>query len=327
MTDALARMLAAREVILADGAPGPRLSALGLSATMAPELWNMAEPAKIATLHRESVAAGSDLLLTNTLGGTVPRLMPQAAQKRVREINRIGAEIARNAADRTDRKIVVAGTVGPTGEIMAPGGSLSHALAVEMFHEQADALKEGGADLLWLDTFSTPEEVLAAVEAVALAGLPWCGSTTGIGPADLLPLIADLTPQPLAIGATCGASASDTVRSVLAVGAQGTRLPIIAMGNPGIPKDQDSQTQNDGDCARMADYAVMARDAGARIIGGGDSTAEHLRHMRDALDSRPRNEPPWLEQIAKTLGPFSTLPEGAGDAPAPRGDGRRRRHG
>ena len=89
------------------------------------------------------------------------------------ELNRVAAALGRDVADASGRTVVVAGSVGPTGDIMAPMGSLTHELAVEMFHEQAEGLKAGGADVLWLETISAPEEYKAAAEAFARFRRPW----------------------------------------------------------------------------------------------------------------------------------------------------------
>ena len=323
MTDALSQMLATKDVILADGATGTNLFAMGLQSGDAPELWNTDEAAKITALYQGSVDAGSDLFLTNTFGGNASRLKLHDAEKRVRELNRVGAELGREVADRAERKIVVAGSVGPTGEIMEPVGQLSHALAVEMFHEQADGLKEGGVDVLWVETISAPEEFRAAAEAFALAGMPWCGTMSfdtagrtmmGVTSADLVRLVEEMDIPPQAFGANCGTGASDILRTVLGFVAQGTERPIISKGNAGIPKYHDGHIHYDGTPALMGDYAAMARDAGATIIGGCcGTTPEHLRAMREALDTRPRGERPTLEQITEALGPFSSASDGTGD--------------
>ena len=142
MSDALTQALMDSDVLLADGATGTNLFNMGLTSGDAPELWNVDEPAKIEALYEGSVDAGSDLFLTNTFGGNAARLKLHDAQGRVRELNRVGAEIGRNIADRADRRVIVAGSVGPTGEIMEPLGELTHTLAVEMFHEQADGAME-----------------------------------------------------------------------------------------------------------------------------------------------------------------------------------------
>ncbi len=335
LTDAFSTMLKTHDVILADGATGTNLFNAGLQAGDAPELWNTDQPAKIRDLYQGAVSAGSDLFLTNTFGGNASRLKLHGAEGRVRELNRVGAELGREVADKAARTVVVAGSVGPTGEIMQPVGSLSHELAVEMFHEQADGLKEGGADVAWLETISAPEEYRAAAEAFALAGLPWCGTMSfdtagrtmmGLTSADMVKMIEELDNPPLAFGANCGTGASDILRTVLGFVAQGTERPLISKGNAGIPKYVDGHIHYDGTPELMADYAVMARDSGARIVGGCCGTMpDHLRHMRDALDSRPRGDRPTLDQITAALGAFSSASDGTGDdTPPPRRNRRRR---
>ncbi|MFY9212587.1 MAG: betaine--homocysteine S-methyltransferase [Aestuariivita sp.] len=338
MTDALSKMLASHDVLLADGATGTNLFNMGLMSGDAPELWNTDEPAKIRALYQGSVDAGSDLFLTNTFGGNASRLKLHDAQGRVRELNRVGAEIGRDVADKASRKIVVAGSVGPTGEIMEPVGALSHALAVEIFHEQADGLKEGGADLCWLETISAPEEYRAAAEAFALAGMPWVGTMSfdtagrtmmGMTSADMVQMVESLPNAPLAFGANCGTGASDLLRTVLGFSAQGTERPIVAKGNAGIPKYVDGHIHYDGTPELMGDYAVMARDSGAKIVGGCCGTMpEHLRKMREALDTRPRGSRPELDEITARLGAFSSASDGTGDddgAPTRERRGRRRK--
>ncbi|WP_170398616.1 betaine--homocysteine S-methyltransferase [Ruegeria arenilitoris] len=335
MTNALSKLLETTDAILADGATGTNLFNMGLQSGDAPELWNVDAPDKIRALYQGSVDAGSDLFLTNTFGGTSARLKLHDAQNRVAELNRVGAELGREVADKAGRPVVVAGSVGPTGEIMEPVGSLSHAAAVEMFHEQADALKAGGADVLWLETISAPEEFRAAAEAFALADMPWCGTMSfdtagrtmmGVTSADLAQLVETLPNPPIAFGANCGTGASDILRTVLGFAAQGTERPVISKGNAGIPKYVDGHIHYDGTPELMGDYAAMARDAGATIIGGCCGTMpDHLRKMRDALDTRPRGSRPTLDQITDALGPFSSASDGTEDDAAPERRTRRRR--
>ena len=337
MTNPLERMLAERDWILADGATGTNLFNMGLSSGDAPELWNVEEPDKIRALYRGAVDAGSDLFLTNTFGGNASRLKLHNAQNRVRELSRAGAELAREIADAAGRPVIVAGSVGPTGDIMEPMGTLTHQLAVEMFHEQAEGLKEGGVDVLWLETISAPEEFRAAAEAFALAGMPWCGTMSfdtagrtmmGVTSADFVRLVESLPNPPLAFGANCGVGAADLLRTVLGFTAQGAERPIIAKGNAGIPKYEHGHIHYDGTPELMADYAVLARDCGAKIIGGCcGTTSEHLAAMREALETRPRREGrPTLEEIAAALGGFSSGSDGTdGNAPAPRRTRRRGR--
>jgi len=335
MSDLLSRMMAERDWLLADGATGTTLFNMGLSSGEPPELWNADRPEDIRTLYRGAVEAGSDLFLTNSFGGNASRLKLHQAQGRVRELNRLAAEIGREVADAAGRRVVVAGSVGPTGEIMAPMGTLTHELAVEMFHEQAEGLKEGGADVLWVETISSPEEFAAAGEAAQRAGMPWCGTMSfdtagrtmmGLTSAQLAGLVERLPLPPLAFGANCGVGAADLLRTVAGFVAAGTERPLIAKGNAGIPRFQDGHIHYDGTPELMADYAVLARDLGVKIIGGCcGSLPEHLRMMKAALESTPSGPRPSLEEIAARMGGFSSNSDGTtGEGPSRERRGRRR---
>ncbi len=336
MADALTELLSTRDWLMADGATGTNLFNMGLSSGEPPELWNVDQPDNIRTLYRNAVEAGSDIFLTNTFGGNAARLKLHNAQGRVRELNRVGVALGREIADASGRKVVVAGSVGPTGEIFEPMGTLTHKDAVEIFHEQMEGMKEGGVDVLWIETISAPEEYRAAAEAAKLAGLPWCGTMSfdtagrtmmGVTSAALAELVEKLPNPPIAFGANCGVGASDLMRTVLGFASTGTERPIIAKGNAGIPKYHDGHIHYDGTPELMAEYAVLARDAGVRIIGGCCGTMpEHLRAMRAALESRPKGPRPTLEDISTHLGGFSSASDGTGDdAGAPRRERRGRR--
>ncbi|MBI1219361.1 MAG: betaine--homocysteine S-methyltransferase [Rhodobacteraceae bacterium] len=336
MSDLLSTLLATRDWLMADGATGTNLFNMGLSSGDAPEMWNVEKPDNIRALYRGAVEAGSDIFLTNSFGANASRLKLHGAQARTHELNKIAAELGREIADAAGRPVVVAGSMGPTGEIMAPMGTLTHELAVEMFHEQAEGLKAGGVDVLWVETISAAEEFKAAAEAARLAGMPWCGTMSfdtagrtmmGLTSAALVDLVEKLPHPPLAFGANCGVGASDLMRTVLGFVAQGTERPIIAKGNAGIPKYHDGHIHYDGTPALMAEYAVLARDAGARIIGGCCGTMpEHLRAMREALMTRPRGPRPALDTIAEKLGGFSSASDGTGDdAGGPKRERRGRR--
>ncbi|MGR3513674.1 MAG: betaine--homocysteine S-methyltransferase [Paracoccaceae bacterium] len=335
MTDALTRHLDAHDWILADGATGTNLFNMGLQSGDAPEFWNVDAPDKIRTLYKGAVDAGSDLFLTNTFGGNASRLKLHDGEKRVHELNKAGAEIGREIADASGRSVIVAGSMGPTGEIMEPLGTLTYAGAVEMFHEQAEGLKDGGADVLWVETISAPEEFRAAAEAAERADMPWCGTMSfdtagrtmmGLTSAGLVDLVAKLSHKPVAFGANCGVGASDLLRTVLGFTAQGTVQPVIAKGNAGIPKYVEGHIHYDGTPELMADYARLARDSGARIIGGCcGTTPAHLEKMRAALEAHTPGAAPSLEAIAETLGGFSSASDGTNGDEAPKRTRRRRR--
>jgi len=333
MAHDLKTLLAQKGVLLADGATGTNLFNMGLEAGDAPELWNVDKPDRIRKLYKDAVDAGSDLFLTNTFGGTAARLKLHNAQDRVYELNRAGAEIAREVADQAGRPVIVAGSVGPTGEIMEPIGPLSKADAVDMFTEQARGLKDGGVDVAWVETISAGDEFIAASEAFAAVGLPWCGTMSfdtagrtmmGITSADLVKLVGKLEHAPVAFGANCGVGASDLLRTVLGFTANGPEIPLIAKGNAGIPKYHDGHIHYDGTPELMGDYAVLARDSGAQIIGGCcGTTPAHIEAMRKALDTRAPGPRPSLETIADQLGAFSSTSDGLDDA-APQRRTRRR---
>ena len=332
--NALSGLLATRDWLMADGATGTNLFNMGLSSGEPPEFWNVDQPDNIRQLYRAAVEAGSDIFLTNSFGGNAARLKLHNAQGQVHELNRVAAALGREIADAAGRVVVVAGSVGPTGEIFQPMGNLTHALAVEIFHEQAEGLKAGGADVLWVETMSAFEEYAAASEAAALAGMAWCGTMSfdtagrtmmGITSSALAGMVEKLPNPPMAFGANCGVGASDLMRTVLGFEAAGSTRPIIAKGNAGIPKYHEGHIHYDGTPALMADYAVLARDAGVRIIGGCCGTMpEHLKAMRDALENRPRGPVPTVEDIRGKLGAFSSVSDGTGDTS---GDPKRERRG
>ena len=324
MTNRFETLLNARPWLLADGATGTNLFNLGLEAGEAPELWNLDERDKIHALYKGSVDAGSDIFLTNTFGGNASRMALHDLDKRVHEINRIAAEIGREVADTADREVIVAGSMGPTGEIMGAAGNLSHESAVEMFEEQAHGLIDGGADVLWVETISAPEEYAAAAEAIGNTGAPWCGTMSfdtagrtmmGVTSVDMVSFVDGLATPPLAFGANCGVGAADLLRTVLGMSSTETPRPIIAKGNAGIPKYVDGHIHYDGTPELMAEYALLARDAGARIIGGCCGTMpQHLQAMRSALEATEPGPRPDHDRVQTALGAFSSPNDGTESA-------------
>jgi methionine synthase I (cobalamin-dependent) len=316
-TNRFTHLLSTRPWLLADGATGSNLFDVGLVSGDAPELWNTDQPAKITALHQSFVDAGADILLTNSFGGTRYRLKLHQAQDRVAELNTTAARLARAVADASGREIAVAGSIGPTGEIMEPIGPLSIAQATEAFAEQAQALAAGGADVMWIETMSSAEEVQAAVAGAATTGLPIVctlsfdtnGRTMmGISPSDFAALEKTLVPRLAACGTNCGVGASEVVACIHNLAeAAGPDVVLVAKGNCGIPQYVDGAICYNGTPELMAVYARMALDAGARIIGGCCGTSpKHLRAMRDALEAHSPAPSPQLEDIVSALGEVST---------------------
>lgn len=326
-TNRLTSLLGERNVLLADGATGTNLFDMGLQSGDAPELWNEHHPDRIAALHRSFVEAGADIILTNSFGGTRHRLKLHHAQDRVRDLNEKAARIARDVADAADRTIIVAGSVGPTGELLVPLGELTYDAAVVAFSEQIEGLIAGGADVVWVETMSATEEIAAALEAarkhdvpaVVTASFDTAGRTMmGLTPAQM----AEATEGAVAYGANCGVGASDILATLLGMSeARGDDRPIVVKGNCGIPQFQGTEIVYSGTPEQMAEYARLAIDAGARIIGGCcGTTAEHLRAMRRAIDEHRVGDAPSLAVIEQRVGSFvNALPTATAERPARRG--------
>jgi 5-methyltetrahydrofolate--homocysteine methyltransferase len=325
MPDPLRALLATRPVLLADGAMGTSLFALGLETGASPEFWNLEQPERVRAVHRSFVEAGSDLILTNSFGGNCYRLMLHGAADRVAELNRAAAGLAREVADAAGRPVLVAGSMGPTGEIFAPIGALDQAAGAAAFAEQAAALAAGGCDLLWVETISSAEELAAAVAGAAGTGLPIVATMTfdthgrtmmGLSPEAAIGVREALPARPAAFGANCGIGPAQLVESVL--GLMSAAAPgdlIVAKGNCGVPHYHEGQICYDGTPEIMAAYACMARDAGARVIGGCcGTTAAHIRAMAEALAARPPGPAPDRAAIEAALGPLPAPPTSNADS-------------
>jgi 5-methyltetrahydrofolate--homocysteine methyltransferase len=334
----LAELLAQKPILLADGATGTNLFDMGLTSGDAPDMWNLEIPDNIRKLHRSFVDAGSDIILTNTFGSNARRLMLHNAQDQVFELNKAGAELAREVADSAGRPIVVAGSVGPTGDLFEPLGELTFDAAVEVFVDQMKGLKAGGVDIAWIETMSAHEEMLAAAEAARRVGLPYvitasfdtAGRTMmGIQPAKFAhDLISgpDLEGgRPTAVGGNCGVGASDTLNAILMMTEAEPDAVIICKANAGIPVVHGDHVHYSGSPELMAEYAGLAIDAGARIIGGCCGTKpDHLKAMRAAIDTHEKGPRPSLDDIVAACGPLASPPSNAAGA-QPARKGRRRR--
>ena len=313
-TNPIDALIAEKGVLLADGATGTNLFAMGLAAGEAPELWNEEAPEKIAALHQGFVDAGADIILTNSFGGTRHRLKLHHAQNRVHALNKRAAEIARAVADKAGRKVIVAGSVGPTGELLVPLGAMTYDEAVDAFAEQIEGLKAGGAEVAWIETMSAPDEIRAAAEAAIRVGLPYtytgsfdtAGRTMmGLAPKDIHGVTAGLAAAPLGVGANCGVGASDILASLLDMSAAKPEATIIIKGNCGIPEFRGSEIFYSGTPELMSDYVRLAVDGGARIVGGCCGTSfGHLAAMRKALDAHRKNTRPTVEAIVERIGPL-----------------------
>ena len=323
MSTLLQDLLDEKGVLLADGATGSNLFGMGLQTGDSPELWNTDHPDRIAQHYRNFVEAGSDIILTNTFGGTHFRMALHGAGKRVEELNVNAVKLLKEEIEKSGRQIVCAGSMGPTGELLIPLGTMSHVQAVEAFREQAEALKKGGVDVFWIETLSSPEEARAAVEACTGLGLPIVttysidtnGRTMmGLSPDDIVKTsdsIAQETGTPLmAIGSNCGVGAPELVAAIIniktALKDEANPPIIISKANCGVPEYINGEIVYSGTEEIMADYAGMAIDAGATIVGGCCGTSpNHVAAMRKAIDNHIKGESPTREDIESRLGELS----------------------
>ena len=320
MSNVLQSMLADRGLLLIDGAIGTNLFSKGLQTGDAPELWNVDHPDRIRELHRSFVDAGSDIILTNSFGGTHYRLALHDAANSVAELNGAAARLARIEADQSGKKVLVAGSMGPTGEILEPNGPVSIDEAQKAFSDQARALAEGGVDILWIETVSSAEEIQAAVLGAAEIGLPIVYTVSidtngrtmmGLTPADALAISTGLNTPITAMGSNCGVGASEVVAAVCnlqtAARASGVSPAMVAKANCGIPDYVDGKIVYSGTPELMANYARLCANAGATLIGGCcGTTPAHVLAMRKAIDDWQAGEPaPGINEIVEHLGDLS----------------------
>lgn len=276
-------------IFIADGATGTTLQKAGLPPGAAPERWNLENPDAIRALHRGYVEAGSDLILTNTFGGSRPRLEMEGLGDQVHEINLTAARLAREVAGD---EVLVLGDIGPTGQLMEPLGTLTYDDAVSAFAQQAAALAEGGVDAILIETMSDLGEAKAAVEgARRVTELPILvtmsfdthGRTMmGVKPVDaakeLLALGVDV------VGANCGRTLSENLEAIRQMREAMPEATLMAKPNAGLPRMEGSESVYDVTPEVMADYARKFADLNVKIFGGCcGSTRDHIRAVSLAL--------------------------------------------
>jgi 5-methyltetrahydrofolate--homocysteine methyltransferase len=295
MRTTLQDLLAAGTPVVADGGMGTMLFSLGLAQGASPELWNVDHPDRIRSVHRGYIEAGAQIILTNSFGGNRIRLERHDLAGRTAELNAAAGRLARAEADAAPQPVVVGGSMGPTGQMLAPMGTLSFEEAVEVFAEQARALVAGGVDVLWIETMSDLEEVRAAHTACRQAApdVPVVTTMTfdtkgrtmmGVTPERALSTLGEF--GVIALGANCG-NGPDEIEGVIAkMSASGPAVPLIAKANAGLPHMVDGVAVYDATPDVMAAYARRVREHGAQIIGACcGSTPDHIRAIAGALKS------------------------------------------
>jgi len=281
------------EILVADGATGTNLQKLGIKPGTPPEELVIDQPELVLQLEKAFVAAGSDLILTCTFGGTSLRMKESKYAQRVGEINQRAVELARQAAS-IQAGTLVAGSIGPTGQLLKPLGPLSVEEATTSFSGQAKALAEGGVDLLVIETMFSFEEADAAFKgARSVSDLPIVVSFSydrgvhtmmGVKPADMFRHYQEMGAA--LIGANCGTTLENMEKIQAEYAAFNPGFPLWAKPNAGLPRLVDGTTVFDVTPEQMGAAALKFIALGARVVGGCcGNTPEHIAAISKAVKS------------------------------------------
>jgi 5-methyltetrahydrofolate--homocysteine methyltransferase len=249
----------------------------------------------VRKVHRDFIEAGAQIILTNTFVCNRLSLKLYDLADRAVELTRAAARAARAEADAADAPVVVGGSIGPTGDILEPLGTLSHDEACETFEQQAKVLAGGGIDAFWIETMSDPEEVRAAVEGCRRADpdLPIVmtmsferGGRTlmGVTPAQAMEALKGF--GAVAVGGNCGSSLDEIEVVIDEMHIADPGAVLVAKANAGLPHTEGDVTAYDATPEDMATYAKAVYERGARIIGACcGSTPAHIRAIAQALSN------------------------------------------
>jgi 5-methyltetrahydrofolate--homocysteine methyltransferase len=280
--------LASGHVLLTDGATGTNFQQMGLPPGVAPDAWVFDAPERVRELHARFAQAGSEFALTCSFGANSARLADGPLAGRVSDLNIGAAELAREVVGEEG---LVGGSIGPTGQLVEPYGPLTRELCEAAYAEQAQALVDGGVDVLVLETFFALEEALWAVDGIrSVTELPLIisfsfdqGTRTmmGVSPADVVAAFQPL--RVAAIGANCGRSLEDN-DAVVHEFLHATSVPVWIKPNAGVPQVVGDTVVYQADPATLAAHVADYAKQGARIVGGCcGTTPEHIAAIARAL--------------------------------------------
>jgi len=274
---------------------GTLLYARGISLDACFDVLNLNNPRVVQSIHVDYIAAGADCIETNTFGANRFKLAVHGLDRQVREINRRGVALARDVRESSGRDVFVLGSIGPLGKYLAPLGTVTPDEARAAFHEQAEALLEGGVDAFVVETFSDLNEVALAVAAIrVMTDVPIIAQMaftddgvtfTGRPAAEVARALRALPIQGL--GANCSVGSSTLYDVLEHMRPEAGSLPLCIQPNAGLPSRIGERVIYLSSPAYMAEYAERMVGAGARLVGGCcGTTPQHVAAMREALDRR-----------------------------------------
>jgi 5-methyltetrahydrofolate--homocysteine methyltransferase len=286
--------LRAGKMVLADGAWGTRMQAMGLQGGDCPEEWNVSKPEQIKQIAHEYFEAGADFCMSNTFGGTKYRLVRHGYADKVHEFNRAGAALSVEVANKFDRP--VGASVGPTGEFIEPEGMLSHKEMRDAFREQMAALKEGGADFVCIETMYVVDEAVAAIKAARELDLfcAVCMTYDSDGRGGYQTMTYATIEESIhaldqagadILGTNCGHGIAEMVKIARLIRPL-TKKPLMVKSNAGLPKQIDGKLVYRETPQMLADHVTELRDIGIGIVGGCcGTTPEHIAALRKSIDA------------------------------------------
>ena len=298
--------LLSSQTLLADGAMGTMLHARGVGFDKCFDELNITNPAAVAEIHREYIEAGAQLIITNTFGANRFKLGKHGLQDDVREINHKGVELAKRVVAASFKEVLVAGDVGPLGVRIAPYGRVQLEEAREAFAEQIQALTDGGADLIVIETMTDLYEVREAIKAARqVCDLPVVASVTftrddrtllGDDPSKVARTLKDAGAD--VIGVNCSGGPAQLLRILKQMCLAVPDGRFWVKPNAGWPEQVGGRIMYPADAEYFGDYAISFRHAGACIVGGCcGTTPQHIATMRRALDTSPPVDQTHIEII------------------------------
>lgn len=285
------------EKLISDGAMGTMLQEAGLKPGECPEQWCLTQPEKVMAIHRAYLAAGCNILETNSFGASSYKLGHFGLQDQVEEINRAAAALARSVAGTA---AYVLGSLGPTGEFLDPYGDETEEDFAATFSKQLRGLEQGGADIVIVETMSSVDEAAVAVRTaraetnlLVVASFtfdprPGGGYATmmGLSPAEAVIRMKEAGAH--LVGANCGTGPEDMLEIIKQMRAADASLPLMALPNAGMPVVENGRTVFRETPQEMAPKSMALFAAGASIVGGCcGTTPAHLAALSELFSSNP----------------------------------------